>query len=349
MSAPVVVQGAAKSQNLSGLAFPSSVTKGNLLVAVVGQGFTGTGSAGGGSSVTDSLGNVWFQLNINITGNGTDTATVALACITTASGACTVTVNRPNTAFAIALMEISGAGLVLDGVPVGQSAVASPGTLTTAANNSIVIVGLSDDRDSTSTSWNIPAGWTAFQDTGNAFLGNTNAIGIAAMVQASAGAVSPTFTGTNITTNYQIIAAFQAVPAPAPTPIPNGNSSQVSNSTDLIVPIKTPMYVGPNNQSADGGTLSRTWALFFAQLAAGGGDLFRIETPAGAMNSSNTVFVLSRTVAGAPTPWLLLFLNGVYQEPTSDFTLASDQMTITMTVAPKSSDYYIFALYLTVP
>jgi len=123
-------------------------------------------------------------------------------------------------------------------------------------------------------------------------------------------------------------------------------------STKPIVPIRTPMYIDPSGKSMDGGILSTPWALFFAQLAAGGGGLgilLRIETPAGAMNGTNVVFVLSNTVASAPTPWLLLMLNGVYQEPTSDYTLGSDQMTITMTVPPKASDYALFALYLTLP
>lgn len=61
------------------------------------------------------------------------------------------------------------------------------------------------------------------------------------------------------------------------------------------------------------------------------------EVPAGTMNGTNKIFTLSFT----PNPGasFTLWLNGVEQVPTTDYTISS--ATITYTVAPKSSDYMI--------
>jgi len=117
------------------------------------------------------------------------------------------------------------------------------------------------------------------------------------------------------------------------------------------VPARTPMYNDAKGQPVDGGTLSRTWFLFFEGLrsagSGGGGAQLQIEIPAGLMNGTNVTFVLSKKVGSSPLPWLALFLNGVYQEPSNpDYVLAADSITITMTVPPKANDYALFALYL---
>jgi hypothetical protein len=61
------------------------------------------------------------------------------------------------------------------------------------------------------------------------------------------------------------------------------------------------------------------------------------ETPAGTMNGTNTAFTLS--FAPNPAASLTLWLNGVEQIPTADYTLTS--ATLTYVVAPKSADLMI--------
>jgi hypothetical protein len=54
--------------------------------------------------------------------------------------------------------------------------------------------------------------------------------------------------------------------------------------------------------------------------------------PLGVIDDSNRVF----TLAGTPTNYLLLYLNGVFQEPGADYTISGP--TITMTNAPEVGD-----------
>jgi len=62
-------------------------------------------------------------------------------------------------------------------------------------------------------------------------------------------------------------------------------------------------------------------------------DINTWETPSGAVNGSNTVFVAAQTlVAGR----YLVFRNGVAQEPTDDFTLST--ATVTFAAAPQTGD-----------
>lgn len=61
------------------------------------------------------------------------------------------------------------------------------------------------------------------------------------------------------------------------------------------------------------------------------------EAPAGTLNGSNAVFTLSFTPS--PAASLLLFLNGVQQNPAVDYTISG--ATITYTVAPQASDEHI--------
>lgn len=80
-----------------------------------------------------------------------------------------------------------------------------------------------------------------------------------------------------------------------------------------------------------------------AQGTGGGsGDTWTVnETPSGTINGSNTVF----TLAGTPSSGkLILFLNGVYQKPTTDYTLSGN--TITMVTAPASATPGLVAHYI---
>lgn len=80
-----------------------------------------------------------------------------------------------------------------------------------------------------------------------------------------------------------------------------------------------------------------------AQQGSGGGSggsgtgVVIRETPSGVMNGTNTTFTLSQ----APTPAssLLLFLDGVEQEPGTDYTLSGS--TITYVVAPSAADWQL--------
>jgi len=58
------------------------------------------------------------------------------------------------------------------------------------------------------------------------------------------------------------------------------------------------------------------------------------ETPSGTLNGSNVTFTISNTPS--PSASFELFLNGVFQRPSIDYTISG--ATITYTVAPKSSD-----------
>lgn len=71
-------------------------------------------------------------------------------------------------------------------------------------------------------------------------------------------------------------------------------------------------------------------------LPSGGTTAVR-EVPSGTLNGANTSFTLSFTPS--PAASLALYLNGVEQVPTTDYTISS--ATITYTVAPKSTDLMI--------
>jgi hypothetical protein len=60
--------------------------------------------------------------------------------------------------------------------------------------------------------------------------------------------------------------------------------------------------------------------------------------PTGAVNGSNVTFVLP----SAPTNYLQLFLNGVLQLPTTDYTITGN--TITMGLPPQTGDQ-LFAVF----
>jgi hypothetical protein len=71
---------------------------------------------------------------------------------------------------------------------------------------------------------------------------------------------------------------------------------------------------------------------------SGGGSVnFVRETPAGTLNGTNKVFTL--TYAPSPTGSLVVYLNGVEQVPTTDYTISG--ATITFIVAPKTGDLII--------
>jgi hypothetical protein len=74
-----------------------------------------------------------------------------------------------------------------------------------------------------------------------------------------------------------------------------------------------------------------TWEV---PAGAGGGTPQR-EAPAGTLNGTNTVFTLSFTPN--PVDSLLLFLNGVAQNPGADYSISG--VTITFTVPPVASDW----------
>jgi hypothetical protein len=60
--------------------------------------------------------------------------------------------------------------------------------------------------------------------------------------------------------------------------------------------------------------------------------------PSGTQDGINTVF----TLPGAPSSFLFLFVNGIFQLPGTDYILSGD--TITMTIAPQPTDQ-LFAIF----
>lgn len=64
-------------------------------------------------------------------------------------------------------------------------------------------------------------------------------------------------------------------------------------------------------------------------------------TPTGLLNGVNTIFTLS--VVPVDTACVLLFLNGVYQVQTIDYTIVTD--TITYAVAPSATDKHVALVY----
>lgn len=80
-----------------------------------------------------------------------------------------------------------------------------------------------------------------------------------------------------------------------------------------------------------------------AQGAGGDGDTWTLnETPSGTINGSNDTFTLAAAPSGGR---LVLFLNGVFQKPTTDYTLSGN--TITMVVAPAAATPGLVAHYVT--
>lgn len=57
------------------------------------------------------------------------------------------------------------------------------------------------------------------------------------------------------------------------------------------------------------------------------------ETPSGSVNGSNTSFTLSS--APSESSMVMIFVDGIYQRPTTDYTISGT--TITMTIAPATA------------
>lgn len=75
---------------------------------------------------------------------------------------------------------------------------------------------------------------------------------------------------------------------------------------------------------------------------SGSGSNVYAETPSGTLDGSNTLFTLTYSPVNLPAIWL--FLNGVFQEPTSDFTVTGS--TITYAVAPSSTDEHFIIYFI---
>lgn len=80
----------------------------------------------------------------------------------------------------------------------------------------------------------------------------------------------------------------------------------------------------------------RSLTAFISQLAAGAA-FHDAETPSGTVNGTNVTFTLAATPS--PVASLHLYLNGVLQIPTVDFTISA--ATITFTVAPTTTSSVI--------
>lgn len=115
------------------------------------------------------------------------------------------------------------------------------------------------------------------------------------------------------------------VPAPPPATV-TFQTDSVTNTLQSKLNLKSGANVTLTADSLGGVTIA----------AAGSSTTAVTQTPAGTLNGSNRTFTLSYTPA---TGSLALWLNGVEQVPTTDYT--SSGATVTFTVAPRSSDLMV--------
>jgi len=109
-----------------------------------------------------------------------------------------------------------------------------------------------------------------------------------------------------------------------------GALSIATAGTDYQAPITLTTTGSSGAATFSGNTLN------IPQYSGGGGGATYVsgETPSGSINSSNTSFTLANTpVSGSVS----LYLNGVQQVPTTDYTISGS--TITFVTAPFTGDY----------
>ena len=133
-----IVQSAQSARNVSSLAFPDSVTAGNLLLVALGE---HTGSMTNPPTVTDTLGNTWTQAVFNTASwilGGEDVS--VLYAVANASGATTVSVSGSGfgaNSSQLILAEVSG---TIAEVDVVGSQAEHPPTMTTTQRDVVFTV-----------------------------------------------------------------------------------------------------------------------------------------------------------------------------------------------------------------
>lgn len=115
-------------------------------------------------------------------------------------------------------------------------------------------------------------------------------------------------------------------------------TSTVSGQTTSLTSLNT--SVGGLNTSLTnlGNSLTGLTATVNTLGASGSNAVFvDAETPAGAMNGTNTAFTLANPPA--PTTSLTLFRNGILQRVNIDFTLSGSAITFAAASVPQAADY----------
>lgn len=188
-----IVQSKAGSSDGNALAYTSSVTAGNLLVAVLGS-----KSGPGTFAVSDTLGNLWTEIGF------ISTHMQVWATVTASSGANTVTwtgsSGNPNTA----ITEISGLSITTDST---QFTSPSPGAITTTVAYDLILTGAYSQTDSGSLT---TSGSTIVLVTAN----NYGTIGIGYQIVPTVSTVTASLSMPG--TGYFGSVAFKATPVSSP-------------------------------------------------------------------------------------------------------------------------------------
>src|SRR5215472_9462259 len=131
---------------------------------------------------------------------------------------------------------------------------------------------------------------------------------------------------------------WKAVPGPSGSFTAGGDLSGTSSSQKVIGLESIPLDAATVGSPSAGyvityDSVSGKWKAAPPSSTGGAGTY---ETPVGPLNGTNAVFTLSAT---PPANSLLLFLDGVEQQPGVDYTLSAN--TITYAVPPHSSDWHL--------
>ena len=131
---------------------------------------------------------------------------------------------------------------------------------------------------------------------------------------------------------------WKAVPGPSGSFTAGGDLSGTSSSQKVIGLESIPLDAATVGSPSAGyvityDSVSGKWKAAPPSSTGGAGTY---ETPVGPLNGTNAVFTLSAT---PPANSLLLFLDGVEQQPGVDYTLSAN--TITYAVPPHSTDWHL--------
>lgn len=132
-----------------------------------------------------------------------------------------------------------------------------------------------------------------------------------------------------------------------------GNGLSKTGNTLAVVANGSTLNVGGSGvKVADAGVTETQLATSVAGggLAGGAGtalsvDWSGLEAPSGSINGSNTAFTTAATPMGGSTDVtaVMVFLNGLLQKPTTDYTRSTT--TITMVTAPATGDVLLVAYF----
>ena len=100
----------------------------------------------------------------------------------------------------------------------------------------------------------------------------------------------------------------------------------------------TEAIVAAQTQSGVAKTVTMTLAQMGTYFIAGIANFVDAETPAGPINGVNTIFTLANTPLSNS---MHLFLNGVRQRPTTDYSVTGNTITYTSGAKPQTGDNHL--------